>query len=78
MILYKPIKVSHPAISGYHRHSRSKDIWGFFCRVTLQEHVIKALRDFMIGGLSRYVIILPSLMAIGTVVIADIMVLVCQ
>ena len=31
------------------------------CQVTLQDHVIKALYDFMIRSLSRYIIILASL-----------------
>ena len=31
------------------------------CQVTLQDHVIKALYHFMIRSLSRYIIILASL-----------------
>ena len=31
------------------------------CQVTLQDHVIKALYDFVIRSLSRYIIILVSL-----------------
>ena len=41
----------------------------FACHVTLQDHVVKAYHDFMIKSLSKYVTILPSLMAIGTRVV---------
>ena len=35
--------------------------------VTLQDHLIKALNDFMVRSLSLYVTIVPNLVAIGTV-----------
>ena len=35
--------------------------------VTLQDHLIKALNDFMVRSLSMYVTIVPNLVAIGTV-----------
>ena len=37
--------------------------------VTLQDHIIKALHDFIIRSLSRYITILASLVAIDTVVV---------
>ena len=40
----------------------------FVCHVTLQDHEIKALNNFMVRSPLSYVTILPSLMAIGTVV----------
>ena len=50
----------------------------FICHVTLQDHVIKALYDFMVRSSSRLVDILPGVVAIGTVVkeIGDITILV--
>ena len=41
----------------------------FVCHVTLQDHVIKALYDFMIRSLSRYLTILASLVDIDAVVV---------
>ena len=41
----------------------------FACHVTLQEHVVKAHIDFMVRSLSKYVSILPSLVAIGTLIV---------
>ena len=41
----------------------------FVCYVTLQEHVIKVLYDFMIKSLLRYITILASLVAIDTVLV---------
>ena len=37
------------------------------CHVTLQDHVIKSKSGFMVRSLSKYVTILKSLVAIGTV-----------
>ena len=39
------------------------------CHVILQEHVIKGSRDFMGGSPSRRATILPSLAAIGNLVV---------
>ena len=39
------------------------------CQVTLQDHIIKDLYDFMIRSLSRYITILASLVATGTVIV---------
>ena len=41
----------------------------FVSHVTLQDHMIKALYDFMIRSLSRYITILSSLVAIDIVVV---------
>ena len=41
----------------------------FVCHITLQVHVIKAFYDFMVRSLSRYITILPSLVAIGTMIV---------
>ena len=62
--------VSHrPDKFGCHRHSCSRDIRVLLCHVTLPEHVIKAFYDSMVRRLSRYITILPSLVAIGNVVV---------
>ena len=56
MLLYmlEPFKVSHhPAKFGCHRHSGSGDIMVFVCHVTLQEHAIRALDDFVVRSPSR-------------------------
>ena len=37
--------------------------------VTLQDHLIKALNDFMIRSPSMYVTIVPNLVVIGSVVV---------
>ena len=50
-----------------HRHSSSGHIMVFVCLVTLQDHVIKVLNDFMYKSPLRYISILPSLVVIGTV-----------
>ena len=41
----------------------------FVCHLTLQDHMIKALYDFMIRSLSKYITILASLVAIDIVVV---------
>ena len=41
----------------------------FVCDVILQDHVIKALYDFMIRNLSRYITILASLVTIDNVIV---------
>ena len=41
----------------------------FVCHVILHDHVIKALYDFMIRSLSRYITILASLVDIDTVIV---------
>ena len=40
----------------------------FICHVTLQDHLIKALYDFMVRSSLRLVDILPGVVPIGTVV----------
>ena len=45
------------------------DIMVFVCHVTLQDHVIKALNEFMISSPSRSVTILSSLVVIDPVVV---------
>ena len=60
---YSPVKF------GGHRDSGSEDIMALSCHVTLQDHVIKVFHNFLVKGLSRYATILPSLVAIGTVVL---------
>ena len=37
------------------------------CHVTLQDHLIKVLNDFIVRNPTRYVTILPGLVAIGIV-----------
>ena len=41
----------------------------FVCHLTLQDHMIKALYDFMIRSLSKYITILASLVATDFVVV---------
>ena len=41
----------------------------FVCHVTLQDHMIKDLYDFMIGSLSRYITLLASLVAMDIEVV---------
>ena len=41
----------------------------FVCHVTLQDYAIKAMYNFMIRNLSRYITILASFVAIDTVVV---------
>ena len=41
----------------------------FACHMALQDHVIKALNDFAVRSHSKYVPILPSLVAIVTVTV---------
>ena len=72
MWLYRleSIKVSyHSTKFGGQWHSVSGDIMVFVYQVILQDHVIKALNDFMFSSLSRSFITLPSLIAIGTVAV---------
>ena len=59
----------HSANFGCHRHCSNRDMMVFVCHVTSQDHMIKALYDFMIRSLSRYITILASLVAIDTVVV---------
>ena len=71
MSLYRkePIKVGcRPAMFGVHGHSYSGDIAYLVCRVILLGHVIKESVDSIGRSPSRYITILPSLVAIGTVV----------
>ena len=51
---------------GGHRHYGSGDMMVLVYHLILQDHVIKGSCDFMGKSLSRYVTILPSLVAIGT------------
>ena len=67
-ILYYKLS-HHPTKFGGHRHCSSGDIMVFGYHVTLKDHVIKALNEFMLSRPSRYVTILPSLVAIGTVMV---------
>ena len=53
----------------YHRHSCNRDKKDFFCHVTLQDHVIKVLYDFLIKSLTSYITILANLVAIETVLV---------
>ena len=67
MYLYSQVAISyHPAKFVSHRHSGSGHVMVFVCRMTLQDHLIKALNDFMVRSPSRCVTILPSLVVMGT------------
>ena len=67
----EPFKVGyHPAKSVSHRHSDNWDIVVLVCHVVSQDHVIKGSCDFIGRSPSRYhVTTLPSLMAIGTLIV---------
>ena len=54
---------------GGHRRSGSGDLMISVCHVALEDHVIKALNEFMIRSPSRIVTIVPSLMATGIEVV---------
>ena len=59
----------HPAKFGDYRQSGSGDIMILACHVTMQDQVIRGLYDLMVRSPSRYVIILPSWVAIGIVMV---------
>ena len=54
---------------GDHRHCDSGDIMILVCHMILQDHVIKWSFEFTGRIPSRYVTILPSLVAMGTVLV---------
>ena len=54
---------------GGHRHCDSENIMILGYQVISQDHIIKGSCDFIGRNPSRYVMILPSLVAIGTVVV---------
>ena len=61
---------SHKLVKlGGHRRSGSEDIMILGCRVSSQYHLIEGSCNFMSRNSSRYVTILPSLVAIDTVVV---------
>ena len=64
------VKVSHHLhkFCG-HRYCGSGEIMVLVCHVILEEHVIKGWSNIMGRGKSRQVTSLPSLVAIGTVVV---------
>ena len=71
MRLYRrePTKVDyHPAKFGSHKHSDNGDVKVLLCHITSQDQVLKSSCDFTGRRLSRQETILPSLVAIGTVV----------
>ena len=59
----------HSVKFGGQRRSGRGNIMGFVCRMILKDHMIKRLNDFMVRSSSRYVTILPSLVAIDPVVV---------
>ena len=72
MRLYRPklIKVGyHPVMFDVHRHSESGDVAVLFCHVTSKDHIIKWSCDFISRSPATCVFILPSLVAIRTVVV---------
>ena len=65
-----PMKASyHSAKFGGHQHCGSGDIVVLVCHVILQDHMINGSCDFMSRSPSREVTILPSLGAIGTLIV---------
>ena len=47
--IMEPIKVNyHPSMFGGHNYSGNGDIMVFVCHLTLQDHMIKALYNFMV------------------------------
>ena len=57
------------ALRKYNGFHLSRDIMVFVCHVTLQDHVIKVFNDLTVRSPSRYVTIIPSLVAIDTVAV---------
>ena len=57
------------ALRKYNGFHLSRDIMVFVCHVTLQDHVIKVFNDLAVRSPSRYVTIIPSLVAIDTVAV---------
>ena len=66
----------HLAKFAGHRLSCSRDITGLKLHLTLQDHLIKGLYEFMEGNFSLYISTLPNLVATG-IVLVD-MILVCH
>ena len=60
---------AHPAKFGGHSHSGSGVIMNLVCHLILQDNMIKGACDCMGGRFSWYVTTLPSLVAIGIVVV---------
>ena len=54
------------ALRKYNGFHLSRDTMVFVCHVTLQDHVIKVFNDLTVRSPSRYVTIIPSLVAIDT------------
>ena len=66
----EPITVSyHPRKFSWYRQSGSRDIIVFVRHVTLPDHVIKVLYDFMVGNPSKLVTTVQVLVALGTVAV---------
>ena len=59
----------HFAKFGDHRSCVSRDITNLIIHVTLQEHIIKGPCDFVKGSSSVHISTLPSLVAIGIVLV---------
>ena len=60
---------NHPVTFAGHSYCGSGDITYIICRVSLQDHAIKVLSDFMEGSSSLYVTTLLGLVVIGIVVV---------
>ena len=54
----------HPVTFCGERHSGIEGIMVFVFQVTLEDHLMKVLNDFIVRGSASYVTILPSLVAI--------------
>ena len=71
MLIYEkePMKINYsPAKFGGHTHCGSKDTT-LMRYVILQDHVIKGSCDFMGKSQSVWITILPSFVAIGTLIV---------
>ena len=58
----------HPAKFTGHKYCCNEDVVVLVCKVILQDHVTKGSGNFMARRTFRYVMILSSLVAIGTLV----------
>ena len=56
-------------MSGGHRHYGIGDIMVLVCQMIFQDHEIKVSREFVGTSQVMYVIILPRLVPIGTLVV---------
>ena len=69
-IEWKPVTLSHHLAMFVDRWSSGSEYTKYLtCHMTLQNHVIEGSSNFMSGSSSLYITTLPSLLAIGIIVV---------